>query len=85
MVLKNELLTLMLHKFLYIYRTHTATFHRKFFRTYHTLLLCILDSVFKEIINIIEISKEFVRIILPKYYTFINDTSFECIYTHSLL
>jgi hypothetical protein len=32
-----------------------------------------------------EMSKESVRIILPKYYTFINDTSFGCIYTHSLL
>ena len=34
---------------------------------------------------VIEKSKEFVRIILPKYYTFINDTSFGCIYTRSLL
>jgi hypothetical protein len=33
----------------------------------------------------LEMSKESVRIILPKYYTFINDTSFGCIYTHSLL
>jgi hypothetical protein len=32
-----------------------------------------------------EMSKESVRIIFPKYYTFINDTSKGCIYTHSLL
>jgi hypothetical protein len=35
--------------------------------------------------NFAEMSKEFLRIILPKYYTFINDTSFTCIYIHSLL
>ena len=34
---------------------------------------------------IYEMSKESVRIILPKYYTFINNTSFGYIYTHSLL
>ena len=33
----------------------------------------------------VEMSKESLRIILPKYYTFINDTSKGCIYTHSLL
>jgi hypothetical protein len=33
----------------------------------------------------IEMSKESVRIILPKYYTFINDTSFGYIYMHSSL
>ena len=35
--------------------------------------------------NIAEMSKKFVRIILPKYYTFINDTSFTYIYIYSLL
>ena len=40
----------------------------------------------KNIVDLLfEMSKESVRIILPKYYTFINDTSFGCIYTHSLL
>ena len=42
-------------------------------------------KIFKGFLKTNEMSKESVRIIMPKYDTFINDTSFGCIYTHSLL